>query len=155
MGVSAEELLALDAEVKRPAESAGEISGLPSLPELQPVDVVTRTAATVVGTRIVSNVSGVACEGVALAADAAAVQTERLKRHVWSVRFPCILPPHLYFALYRSADGINVTSSAATMVLFASITRSSTVSAPLNGRRAKYTRLVYRRVGTLVPRRPG
>ena len=109
MGVSAEELLALDAEVKRPAESAGEISGLPSLPELQPVDVVTRTAATVVGTRIVSNVSGVAREGVALAADAAAVQTERLKWHVWSVRFPYILTPHLYFALYRSACGTIVT----------------------------------------------
>jgi hypothetical protein len=62
MGVSAEDLLALDAEVKRPVESGGEVSTLPTLPELQPVDTVTRTAATVPGTRIVSNVSAGACD---------------------------------------------------------------------------------------------
>lgn len=37
-------------------QSAVAVSGLPSLPELQPVDTVTRTAGIVPGTRVVSNV---------------------------------------------------------------------------------------------------
>jgi hypothetical protein len=62
-GVSAEEL---KQETRRELETlpsssefAVELACLPSLPVLQPVDTVTRTAAIVAGTRIVCNVSRV------------------------------------------------------------------------------------------------
>lgn len=54
-GISAEDMKHVS--FNTPSQAAIAVSGLPSLPELQPVDTVTRTAGIVPGTRVVSNVS--------------------------------------------------------------------------------------------------